>query len=406
MRLAAHDSAIYLDLANASWHAVEVTAHGWRVVAEPPVKFRRSKGMLPLPTPAHAGALNDLRPFLNIATEADWHLLVSWLLATLRPTGPYPVLVVYGEQGSAKSTLVRVLRSLVDPNTAALRTTPRDERDLVISANNGWLIALDNLSHLPEWLSDALCRSASGSGFATRELYSDAEEVIFTAQRPIVLNGIEELATRADLLDRAIVLYLPTIPEDTRQDEEAFWQAFAQAHPRILGALLDVMVQGLQAFPRVQLARKPRMADFARWACAAAPACGWTAEDFLGAYKGVRDASHELTLEASPIGSVLREFVTQKAPWEGTATELLAELSRLAGEQVAKHKTWPKNGQVLSNALRRLAPTLRAGGIQVVMGNRSGKKGGRMISLLMQSPPSLSTGTEIPHDTGGVQGTI
>jgi hypothetical protein len=111
---------------------------------------------------------------------------------------------------------VRVLRALVDPNTAALRTTPRDERDLVIAANNGWLMALDNLSHLPDWLSDALCRLATGNGFATRELYTDAEEAIFATQRPIVKNGIEELATRGDLLDRSIVLYLPTIAEDQR----------------------------------------------------------------------------------------------------------------------------------------------------------------------------------------------
>src|SRR5207237_3972573 len=119
-------------------------------------------------------------------------LSASWLVATLRPTGPYPILVSHGEQGSAKSTLVRVLRSLVDPNTAALRTTPRDERDLVIAATNGWLIALDNLSHLPDWLSDALCRLATGTGFATRELYTDGEESLFVAQRPIVLDGIEE----------------------------------------------------------------------------------------------------------------------------------------------------------------------------------------------------------------------
>ena len=111
----------------------------------------------------------------------------------------------------------------MDPNTAALRSTPRDERDLVIAATNGWLIALDNLSHLSDWLSDALCRLATGSGFATRELYTNAEEAIFAAQRPVVMNGIEEVATRGDLLDRALILYLPTIPEAKRQDDKAFW---------------------------------------------------------------------------------------------------------------------------------------------------------------------------------------
>ena len=164
-RLAEHNGAIYLDLGNAAWQAVEITPNGWQVIDTPPVKFRRAKGMLPLPEPVPGGSLAALRPFVNLASEEDWRLLVSWLLAALRPVGPYPVLVIYGEQGSAKSSLVRVLRALVDANTAALRTTPRDERDLMIAANNGWLIALDNLSHLPDWLSDALCRLATGSGF-------------------------------------------------------------------------------------------------------------------------------------------------------------------------------------------------------------------------------------------------
>jgi hypothetical protein len=382
-RLAEHNGAIYLDLANDQWQTVEITTTGWQVIAEPPVKFRRPRGMVPLPVPLQGHSLEALRPFVNIATDADWRLLVSWLVAALRPTGPYPVLVVHGEQGSAKSSLSRVLRSLVDPNSAALRTTPRDERDLVITANNGWLIALDNLSHLPEWLSDALCRLATGSGFATRELYSDAEEVIFAAQRPIVLNGIEELATRPDLLDRAILLYLPTIPEHKRQDETVFWQQFAQAQPQILGALLDAVSAAVRTLPGVRLDRKPRMADFALWACAAAPACGWTAQDVLMAYAGVRDAAHELTLEASPVGSIVRALAEQQDNWCGTASELLTALDALAGEKIPKQKTWPKNGRALGNLLRRLAPTLRAVGIDVVFDRESDKARRRIIHLTL-----------------------
>ena len=415
-RLAEHNGVIYLDLGNTAWQAVEITPSGWQVIDTPPVKFRRAKGMLPLPEPVRGGTLAALRPFVNIASEADWRLLVSWLLSALRPTGPYPVLVVYGEQGSAKSSLVRVLRALVDPNTAALRTTSREERDLVIAATNGWLIALDNLSHLPDWLSDALCRLATGSGFATRELYTDADETIFAAQRPIVLNGIEEVATRGDLLDRAITLYLPTIPEEQRQDEKVFWEAFEQARPQIFGALLDIVSAALQHLPTTTLSRKPRMADFALWSCAAAEACGWTAQDFLDAYQGVREAVHDLTLEASPVGPLVRDFAQQHSPWEGTASELLMELETLAqgvrddatptsgkgvtmqapkaGSDVTKHKSWPKNGQVLSNALRRLAPTLRAVGVDVTFDRDPDQKRRRIIRLTvttLQTPPESQT---------------
>lgn len=412
-RLAELKGAIYFDLGNAAWEAVEITVGGWQVVATPPVKFRRARGRLPLPAPATGGSLQTLRQFVNLSHNENWRLVVAWLLVALRPRGPYPVLVIYGEQGSAKSTLVRVLRDLVDPNTAALRTTPREERDLVIAATHSWLMARDNLSHLPDWRSEALCRLATGSGFATRELSTDADETIFAAQRPLVLNGIEEVATRGDLLDRAIILYLPTIPDDRRKDEKVFWREFEQARPQIRGALLDIVSSALQHLPTTTLSRKPRMADFALWACAAADACGWTAQDFLDAYKGVREAVHELTLEASPLGPLVHDFAQQHSPWEGTASELLTALETpvqgripaggtttqappagkgvtmqapKVGSDVTKQKGWPKNVRALSNALRRLAPTLRAVGVEVTFIREPGGKRQRTIKLAHNIP--------------------
>src|SRR5262249_20593555 len=154
-------------------------------------------------------------------------------------TGPYAVLILTGEQGAAKSTMARLLRWLIDPNAAPLRSQPRDGRDLVIAARNSWVLAFDNLSYLPIWLSDCLCRLATGGGFATRELYTDADEVIFDSQRWVILTSIEDVASRGDLLDRAVILRLPAIPEEKRRTEAAFWVAADAARPAILGALLD-----------------------------------------------------------------------------------------------------------------------------------------------------------------------
>jgi len=182
-----------------------------------------------------------LRRFLNV-NDNDWHLVVGWLVQAFRPKGPYPVLVVHGGQGSAKSTLCRVLMALVDPNTAISRKEPKEDRDLAITANNSWVIAYDNLSALPVWLSDGLCRLSTGGGFACRQLYTDEEETIFDAQRPIVLNGIEELAVRGDLLDRSIIIYLPRIEEEKTLPEDVFWSEFDKEQPKILGALLTVVV--------------------------------------------------------------------------------------------------------------------------------------------------------------------
>src|SRR6516165_10596883 len=216
IRVAEHAGRFYLDLADEHWRAVEIGPDGWRVVERPPVRFRRSPGMLPLPVPERGGSIEALRSFLNLSNQNEFVLVVAWLLAALRPRGPYPLLAISGEQGSAKTVLSKLLRALVDPNMAAVRALPREERELMIAANNGHVLAFDNLSGLSPWLSDALCRLASGGSFAVRQLYTDDEEVLFKAARPIALNGIEDVIGRADLADRAIFLMLAPIGEARR----------------------------------------------------------------------------------------------------------------------------------------------------------------------------------------------
>jgi hypothetical protein len=170
-----------------------------------------------------------LQDFINVSDGDALKLIIAWLLQALRPTGPYPVLLFQGEQGSAKSTAERMVRALVDPSTAPLRTTPRSERDLVIAATNSWCVAFDNISTLQPWLSDAMCRLSTGGGFSARELYTDAEEVLFDATRPMLLNGITDVATRPDLLDRALTVALPPIPEEKRRPEAVLWREFEKA---------------------------------------------------------------------------------------------------------------------------------------------------------------------------------
>ncbi|MDP9366356.1 MAG: hypothetical protein M3Q10_19395, partial [Chloroflexota bacterium] len=411
LRLAEHGGKVYLDLGNDRWEAVEVDAAGWRVVAEPPVRFRRTRGMLPLPAPAPGGSLDGLRRFLNLPTgdDAMWVLVVAWLVGAFRPRGPYPILVAHGEQGAAKSTLQRVLRALIDPNKAALRSLPRDERDLMIAATNGWCLAFDNLSHIQDWLSDALCRIATGGGYATRELYSDQDETILDVQRPIALNGIEEVATRNDLLDRSIVLYLPNIAKDRRVPERRFWRDFEAARAGVLGAVLDAVASALKNESTVALAEHPRLADFAEWVVAAEPALPWTRGAFLEAYAGNQADANDLTLEGSPVAQAVRDLVVGRTePWLGTATDLLKALEAVVDEQVKKQKAWPASARTLANALRRLAPNLRASGVDVAFEKR-GRQRTRTIRIerlrdpaSAPSVPSASASNRgKPADDGG-----
>ena len=379
---------LYLDLCDPSWRAVEIDAAGWRVIENPPVRFRRTAGMKPLPMPARGGSIDELRSFLNVQTDGEFVLAVAWVLACLRNRGPYPVLVVSGEQGSAKSTFTAMLRALIDPNTAPLRALPREDRDLFIAANNGHLLAFDNISNVPPGISDTLCRLASGGGIAVRQLYTDQDEVLFDAARPIVLNGIEEVVTRHDLADRAVFVTLSPIPEERRRPEADLWAAFQSAHARILGVLLDAVVEGLKQLPHTRLERLPRMADFALWGTACETAL-WPAGTFGAAYRDNRDEAVDSVIEADPVAAAVRAFMSTRPLWKGIASELHNELGRSVAECITKSRSWPTTASALSNRLSRAAPFLRNCGIQIEK-HREGRGRNRMI-FITKALPSAPT---------------
>jgi hypothetical protein len=382
-RVAGHPGAAYLDLCDPAWRVVEVTAHGWRLVDRPPVKFRRARGMLALPEP-QSGETNpgaDLREILNIAEDRDWRLILAWLVGALQPEGPFPVLALHGEQGSAKSTTARILRALIDPSSAPLRAEPREPRDLAIAASNGWVIALDNLSYVQDWLSDALCRLSTGGGFSTRALFTNDEEVLFDAKRPIILNGIDEVASRSDLLDRAIVVSLPSIREERRRPESELHRAMEAMRPGTLGTLLDGIASALRLIDSTKLERLPRMADFARWATAAEPGLGLDTGVIVAAYDANRATANEIAVDASAIGGPIRELVADGAAWTGTASELLEALGRHISDAAKAQRGWPKNARALSSAIRRLAPNLRAAGIEVTLARESTYERRRLVRV-------------------------
>jgi hypothetical protein len=366
VRVAEHEGDVYIDLGNENWDAVRVTREGYEVVPRPPVGFVRKAGFAPLPYPAGEGTIDDLRPFLNIGSDEDFMLVAAWAAFSLSPRGPYPVLVLQGEQGSAKSTTVRVLRALVDAAVEPLRALPKNERDLAIAAGNAWVLAFDNLSGIRDQLSDALCRLATGGGFATRQLYTDDEEIIFSAKRPIILNGIDDIATRGDLQERSLLISLPSIPEERRVEEGAFWADFEAAKPRVFGALLEGVSAVLRNAEAVHLERKPRMADFAVRATAMEGTFGWEPGSFVEVYARNRLQASEVLLSNEPLTDAIEQLLEwEGAPdWSGTATELQTALGRHAVDEIRRSRAWPKGPQALIRRLKRIAPALRTAGIE------------------------------------------
>jgi hypothetical protein len=263
---------------------------------------------------------------------------------------------------------------VVDPNAAPLRAEPKDGRDLMITANNAWCLAYDNLSHVPPWLSDAMCRLSTGGGYATRELYTDQDEIIFDSQRPVLLTSIDEVATRSDLLDRCLIVWLPAIPEEKRRAEAELFEAFRKVQPQIIGALLDAVVVALQRLPSIKLPGLPRMADFALWATAAETAFGWPTGTFMAAYQSNRESANDVALEASVIAGPLLELLESLGQCVGSSSELLKALEERIGEQVCRLAGWPKNPRALSGQLKRLAPNLRTAGWTLEQERKSKKR--------------------------------
>jgi hypothetical protein len=366
IRIAGEKKGIYIDLVNSEWERIMVGRRGWHVTAKGP-HFVRHKGMLPLPAPETGGGIEELRKFLNVEDDRSWILMVAWLLGAFNPTGPYPVLVLQGEQGSAKSTISHVLRSLVDPNLTPYRSKPRSEHDLVIMAGNSWVLAFDNLSGMKSWLSDGLCRISTGGGFSTRTLYSDRDETIFQHQRPIILNGIDEIVTRHDLADRAIFLSLPPIPDNKRIPEKAFYALLNEAKPRIMGALMDAASMALRNIDNVDVESLPRMADFALWVAAAEPALPWKEGYFLQAYEGNRVEIYDRAIDADMVATTIKGWMEQEghATWTGTSSELFDQLEGHLTERETKRQEWPKSPSHLSRRLARCASFLRRVGVEV-----------------------------------------
>lgn len=377
LRVGSDGADVYLDLGGESWRAVRISSGKWDLVRNSPVRFVRSASMRELPAPTCGGSIERLWPLVNIQNKDHQILFVCWLVAALCPSGPYPILMLHGQQGSAKSFTTSVARRLVDPNSADLRRPPKSEEDLMVSAGCNHVQALENLSNLPDWLSDALCALSTGSGFATRQLYTNKEESVIQACRPVILNGIPALGTRGDFVERCVNLELPPIEPGNRKSSSELEQVFLRLQAEILGALLDILAKVLQLLPSIKLTEMPRMADFAKLGVAVERACGWPDGSFLLAYARNAEGMNLLALE-SGLGGLLAPLVegelAQREPgagWPLSMKELLKRLRDSVYDDRERRRWLPSSERGLRTGLDRLAPILKAIGILVTYPSRT-----------------------------------
>ena len=345
--------------------------------------------MRPLPYPEAGSGIETLRGYVN-CDDAGFMLIVGWLVAAMRPSGPYPILVVNGRQGTGKTFLCGLLRSITDPVIAPLRAAPKDVRDLLVSTTNSQVQAFDNFSQIPAWLSDLFCSISTGAGFSTRELHSDKEETVFQAMCPMLINGIGWLGERGDFFERTMVVNCNEISETARRTEEDMRTALERDRPLIFGALLGALSAGLRNQAHVELPRKPRMADFAKWVTACESGLGWEPMSFLDAYMENQKDAGEAAFEADAVAVAVKKFIAGHVggAWTGTASELLPLLGEFASESVKRSKAWPFTAQGLGNRIERAAPGLKAHGVSVTKKH----SGVRLITIaIIDAPPALES---------------
>ncbi|MFH1866157.1 MAG: hypothetical protein ABIK85_09760 [Candidatus Eisenbacteria bacterium] len=379
-RVAWHDSAIWLDLTNQGWEAVKVTGRTWEVVTSPPILFRRFSHQRALPEPAGGGDLHELLHFVNLGDPHQELLFLVYVVCCFVPDIPHPIVVLHGPQGSAKTTLFRLLRQLIDPSAVGVLSFPHSPSELVQQLSHHWAPCYDNISSISTPVSDILCRTVTGEGFSKRELFSDDEDIIYEFRRCVGMNGVNVVAQKLDLIDRCILFGLEPISPEDRRTEESIWGAFEEARPRLLGGALDALSRAIALRDSVRLATLPRMADFAFWGYAVAEALGHSGEEFLAAYEGNARARNEEALLASPVAAMVVELMEQREEWKGTPTELLDVLEGLAVEHSVNTKAsgWPKAAHTLTRRLNEVQANLRAMGVSIDKG-----RGGRQRSVVI-----------------------
>lgn len=398
VRVAWHENSILYDLGD--WKAVTITKNGWEIVTDPPILFSHYPHQKTQVAPENCSEdrIIEIFHFVNLPKPKsngnklsnEQLLFLTNLVVCLIPDIPHPIDVLHGDQGSAKTTFSRIKKELLDPSAVETLTYPKNVVEFVQLASHHWVVALDNLTYLPEWLSDTLCRTVTGDGFSKRELYTDDDDMVYNFKRCVSINGINLVATKPDLLDRSLIFELEPISQEARIEEKKFWEEFNKAKPKLLGALFTLLSKTLREYPSVELSNKPRMADFAMYGSAVARAIGMKEDGFMEAYLTNIGLQNQEALGASPVAETIIAFMHDRAHWEGSPSELLDQLNRTAEELKLdiKDKKYPRNSRWLWRRIKEVRTNLQAIGIAAERDDSNRDSTGRKIILKKITQPT------------------
>ena len=366
-RVAWSDGDLWYDLTDNAWRAVKVSLDGWKIVDNPPILFERHAHQVPI-VPVRGGDPKSLLKYLRYNNDAEAILWLTYVGSLFIPDIPHLIPGVYGDSGSGKSTWLRLIAMLVDPSVAPLLSVPKDETALLQTLNHRWLTFYDNVSSVPDWFSDALCRTCTGQAAVKRTLFTDDDDFIYRSfKRCVGLNGINNMAEKADLLDRSLLVHYQRIQGEDLIEEKVLLSEFEVAKPAILGGFFDVLADALVIKPEINLPWRSRMVDFMIWGAALARAMGYSQQTFLDAYADNIRTQNQTALAASLVAPAIQEFMNTRENWTGTYGTLLGELGPIAEslKTDTHQRAWPKNASWLSRRINQVRVNLQAVGISV-----------------------------------------
>lgn len=388
-RVAFIGDTYYIDLCNQAREQVKKTALGVEIIssAQSPVNFIKTPRLKELPRPVNGGSLDRLSHYLHLESRDDYILIIAWLVMALNPHGPYPILIVQGEQGSGKTSTCKIIRNLIDPAYPNIESFPSSERNFMVIADNGHVLAFDNISILTARWSDILCRISTGGGRSERLLYANGAVFGIEAKKPIIINCITDPITRPDAGDRSLAIKTSVIPADKRIPEQELWRQWEAEKPALFGALCNAVSVAMRNMPSVQLKSYPRMADFAKFIVAAEPALPWECGMFLKAYENNRLGIIDNAIDADPVASAVVKLVQAYGGWKCTPSDMLSTLGQFVSPDIRRLNIWPRTANSLSGQLKRCATFLRAQNIEISFGKQQGQRYIAICPTVLLSQP-------------------
>jgi hypothetical protein len=361
----------WLDMSDDDWRAIKINKEGWSVVSEPPTMFRRyEEHQISMVEPdRQAGDITLLEKYLNIKNKQYIILIYATLVTSILEDITVPCLTLHGQQGSAKTTIFRLLRQIVDPSCLGVIDFNEIKAQLAQTFDHHKVNYFDNLSGLKRTQSDILAKVITGSGFTQRMLYQNDSDLVRNIKKVIGLNGINMVIVMPDLLERSIVIETELIEEKNRKTDSDINEEFKSDLPKILGGLLNLTVEVLKNLALVDKSALPRMADYALHGEAMSMAMGYKEKHFLAIYNRNIAETNQIGVDANQLAGAILAFIdhTPGHHWEGSIKNFLAEVTDIEYETIevkdVRDKYWPKNAAEMGRRLRELEPILRREGI-------------------------------------------